>query len=160
MRTSPGKRSFRTLLYMLIQCTWGGLQTAMGAVVFLRYCGCRHTFYHGAVVTEYPRFSSLSLGLFIFVTQSPPRDKSGTIPFSEIPARLLVHEYGHTIQSALLGPLYLPVIGLPSALWNCLPICQRKWRGQLSYFSFFTEQSANRLGERVTGEKSMEAAVI
>lgn len=28
------------------------------------------------------------------------------------------HEYGHTIQSRYLGPLYLLVIGLPSILGN------------------------------------------
>ena len=28
------------------------------------------------------------------------------------------HEYGHTVQSRWLGPMYLPVVGLPSLLRN------------------------------------------
>jgi hypothetical protein len=27
------------------------------------------------------------------------------------------HEYGHSIQSKILGPLYLFIIGIPSLLW-------------------------------------------
>lgn len=113
-------------LFVLVQCTWGLLQTAAGAAVFLRYRNSPHSFYHGAVVTVYPFYFSLSLGPFIFLTDKPPRDRSGTVPHKQIPRRMLVHEYGHTIQSLLLGPLYLFVIGLPSALWAHLPCCQRK----------------------------------
>ncbi len=148
------------LLYLLLQCTWGLLQTAAGAVVFLRFRRCPHFRFHGAVVTMYPLYSSLSLGPFIFLTDKPPRDRGGKIPPPEIPRRMLVHEYGHTIQSLMLGPLYLPVIGLPSALWAQLPRCQRKWRGNMSYFSFYTEKSANYLGEKVTKAPSMGPAVI
>lgn len=148
------------LLYLLLQCTWGLLQTAAGAAVFLRYRHCPHSRFHGAVVTVYPLYSSLSLGPFIFLTDKPPRDRSGQIPGQEIPRRLLVHEYGHTIQSLILGPLYLPFIGLPSALWANFPACQQKWRGNRSYFCFFTEKSANFLGEKTTKEPSMGQAVI
>lgn len=148
------------LFYFLLQCTWGLLQTVLGTAVFLRYQSCPHSRFHGAVVTVYPLYSSLSLGPFIFLSGKPPRDRSGHIPDQEILDRLLVHEYGHTIQSLILGPLYLPVIGLPSLLWAQLPACQRKWQGKVSYFSFFTEKSANFLGKKVTGEPSMEQAVI
>lgn len=150
----------RTPLYLLVQCTWGLLQTAAGAAVFLVYRKCPHFFYHGSVVTEYPLPSSLSLGLFIFLTDRPPRDRRGQIPHGEISRRLLVHEYGHTVQSLLLGPLYLPVAGLPSALWANLPCCQRIWRGDVSYFSFFIEKTANSLGELAVKEPSMRDIVI
>ena len=150
----------RVLLYLLAQGTWGLLQTAAGAAVFLRYRKCPHSFYHGAVVTVYPLYSSLSLGPFIFLTDKPPRDRSGQVPLEEIPRRLLVHEYGHTVQSLLLGPFYLPVVGLPSALWAHLPLCQRRWRGKVSYFSFFTEKNANFLGEKITKEPSMGSIII
>lgn len=150
----------RTLLYLLVQCSWGLLQTAAGALVFLRYRRCPHSRFHGAVVTVYPLYSSLSLGPFIFLTDKPPRDWSGTVPYEEIPRRMLVHEYGHTVQSLILGPFYLPVAGLPSALWAHLPSCQRKWRGKVSYFSFFTERNANFLGEKITKEPSMGSIII
>lgn len=148
------------LLYVLLQCTWGLLQTAAGAAVLLRYRKCPHSRYHGAVVTVYPLYSSLSLGPFIFLSDKPPRDRRGLVPHGEISRRLLVHEYGHTVQSLLLGPLYLPAVGLPSALWAHLPACQRKWRGEVSYFSFFTEKTANSLGELAVKEPSMRGVVI
>ena len=51
------------------------------------------------------------------------------------------HEWGHTRQSRMLGPLYLPVIGIPSLLWALW------WRPtrRVSYFAFFTERWADRL---------------
>ena len=53
----------------------------------------------------------------------------------------VLHEWGHTRQSRMLGPLYLPVVGLPSLLWALW------WRPtrSVSYFSFFTERWADRL---------------
>ena len=79
----------------------------------------------------------------------------------ELSNRLLVHEYGHTIQSLILGPVYLIFIGIPSTLWGFLPNLNKKRRDEkISYFDFFTEKWANSLGEKVTGEKSMENLVI
>ena len=150
----------RKFLFLLVQCTWGVAQAAAGAAVFLRYRRSPHFRFRGAVVTVYPLYSSLSLGPFIFLTDKPPKDRRGQVLYEEIPRRLLVHEYGHTIQSLFLGPFYLPAVGLPSALWANLSSCQRKWRRDVSYFSFFTERSANFLGEKATGEPSMRAVVI
>ena len=46
-------------------------------------------------------------------------------------------------------------------LWGFLPHLNKKRKDeQISYFSFFTEAWANVLGEKVTGEKSMENLVI
>ena len=52
------------------------------------------------------------------------------------------HEWGHTLQSLLLGPLYLPLVGLPSLLWAAWWPPLRS----ISYFRFFTERWADRLG--------------
>ena len=118
---------------------------------------------HGAVITEWNDKSSVSLGMFVFVTKEPyfyNKLKDGYTK-DELSRRLLVHEYGHTIQSLILGPLYLIVIGIPSTLWGFLPNLHKKRKDdQISYFSFFTEDWANRLGEKVTGEMSMGNLVI
>ena len=53
------------------------------------------------------------------------------------------HELGHSVQSFYLGPLYLIVIGLPSLLWAWW---WNRDRG-MSYYSFYTERWADRLGE-------------
>ena len=153
----------RNILYCLCQCTLGMLQTLLGLFVFLFHIRERHNFYHGAIVTEWNDRSSVSLGMFVFVTSEPFfYDKlKDEYTMEELSSRLLVHEYGHTIQSILLGPLYLIIIGIPSTLWGFLPVFARtRKEKQLSYFSFFTESWANWLGENVTHQRSMEQLVI
>lgn len=152
----------KTALYRLIQCTWALPQTLLGLILFLLHLQEKHYSCHGAVITEWQGKSSVSLGLFVFVTADPYfQDKLPQYPKEELSARLLVHEYGHTIQSLLLGPLYLPLMGIPSTLWGFLPGASRMRREQqVSYFSFFTEKWANALGEKVTRCKSMEQLLI
>lgn len=153
----------RSILYGIVQCTWGIFQSLLGMIIFLVHIGDRHYFYHGAVITEWNDKSSVSLGMFVFVTKEPYfydklKDKYTK---EELSKRLLVHEYGHTIQSLILGPLYLIIMGIPSTLWGFLPYLNKKREDEkISYFSFFTEAWANILGEKVTGEKSMENLVI
>ncbi len=53
------------------------------------------------------------------------------------------HEYGHTRQSRMLGPLYLIFIGLNSLMHAWLHDC--KAHGQ-EYGHFWTERWADRLG--------------
>lgn len=57
------------------------------------------------------------------------------------------HELGHTIQSKLLGPLYLIVIGIPSitycGLRRIFPSLRKK-----NYYNFYTERTANYLSEK------------
>lgn len=52
------------------------------------------------------------------------------------------HEKGHTIQSLILGPLYLIVIGIPSIVWAGLI---HKHTNK-SYYWFYTEAWADKLG--------------
>ncbi len=155
-------KTLRRVLYILLQCTWGFPQTLLGLTVFLCNLRRRHFLYHGAVVTEGDFPWSASFGLFLFVTTRPMRDKrhKGRIPCFQMARCLLVHEYGHTIQSLLFGPLYLMVMGIPSAAWGFLPCFRRKRQRGAAYSDFFTERWANLLGEWVTGEKSMQGAVI
>lgn len=58
---------------------------------------------------------------------------------------LIAHEYGHYIQSQILGPLYLLVIGLPSAIWGLL--YRESWKKD--YYWFYTERWANKLGKTI-----------
>lgn len=57
------------------------------------------------------------------------------------------HELGHTIQSKILGPLYLIVIGIPSitycGLRRIFPSLRKK-----NYYDFYTERWANNLSEK------------
>ena len=151
----------KIFIYRIWQCTWGILQTLLGAVVFLMHYRDKHFNYHGAVVTVWEARSSVSLGMFVFVTSGPyfTEKFEGQIGVEDLSNRLLVHEYGHTIQSLVLGPLYLFLIGIPSTLWGFLGGTKRK-EEQIPYGAFFTEKWANTLGESVTGEKSIDELVI
>ena len=64
-------------------------------------------------------------------------------------AILLSHEYGHTFQSALLGPLYLLAVGLPSYIWANLPQMETKRSVRhIPYESRYPENWAEALGRR------------
>lgn len=151
----------KKIMYCIAQCTWGILQTMLGFVVFLMHYKNKHFCYHGAIITVWEPKTSVSLGLFVFVTSEPyfAKKYEGEINTEELSNRLLVHEYGHTIQSLILGPLYLIVIGIPSTLWGFLGGKKRRDE-QVPYGAFFTEKWANQLGEQVTGEKSIDMLVL
>ena len=122
-------------LYTVLQYTWGLPQTLLGSAVYLAHRKDRHGQYGNAKVTYWDRPEGLSLGKFIFI---PAKDKS-----------LLDHEYGHTIQSLILGPAYLPLVGLPSLLWNRHPYFRRKRKTTgKDYYSVIFEKTANKLGDR------------
>lgn len=146
-----GRAAMRSALYTIMQAIWGFPQTALGGVLFLAHARKPHFRYHSAVVTTWKSPKAVSLGLFIFL----PEMHNPTASKSNLDDKLLVHEYGHTIQSLILGPLYLPIVGLPSLLWLNVPACTRyRQRTGVSYYAFYTEHLANRLGELVLKEET------
>lgn len=138
---------------------WSLPQTVAGACVYLANRHCPHYRYHGAIVTIWNlRGKGMSLGPFIFTCPEKP-DKPMCLAKAD--PQLLVHEYGHAIQSLILGPLYLPFIGLPSVVWANLPVLKRaRQEKRLSYYSFYPERLANWLGERALGQPSPGQAII
>ena len=146
-------------LFRLLQWTWGFPQTLAGLFVFLLNLKAPHYPFHGSIVTVWGKKSSVSLGMFIFVTDDPfffHRGKRRSFSEKEFGDMLTVHEYGHAVQSLIFGPLYLFTVGLPSVLWGMLPVFVDKRRKKhISYYSVYPEHWANRLGEKVTGEKSI-----
>lgn len=128
-----------------LQWTWGNMQTVAGFVLYLWYIRCPHTYYRGSVMTTCPpTFWGLSLGMFIFVPDVPNKEEYA------------VHEYGHALQSLLLGPLYIFLIGIPSITWGRIP-CFVKLRQEknILYTSFYCEKWASDWGEKVTGKKAL-----
>jgi hypothetical protein len=81
------------------------------------------------VVTASNMYGGISLGNFVYC-RAPVYD------------RMVRHEYGHCLQSRILGPFYLLVIGLPSLLWALWWTPGRS----VGYYSFYTERWADRLG--------------
>jgi len=88
-----------------------------------------------------PRGNAVSLGYFVFWCAEDN-------PFVPVGPENIDHEYGHSIQSRWLGPLYLPVVGVPSMarVFYALgykAIKGKRWGG---YYSGFPENWADRLG--------------
>lgn len=132
----------KKLLFRLWQWTWGFPQTLLGAILFLIHRNSPHDRYRSCLVTYWPNSGSMSLGMFLFIGDSHRENP-----------QVFVHEFGHCIQSAFLGPLFLLVMGIPSFLWCNLPPARKLRREKgVSYYAFYPESTANRLGTRVTGE--------
>ena len=87
----------------------------------------------------------MSLSNHIFLPAKHFDKPLNEIMTSKWHSKYLAHEYGHTVQSRKLGPLYLIVVGLPSLIWAG---CFDKYREKhgISYYSFFTERWADKLG--------------
>lgn len=88
------------------------------------------TFQGAVVFIKKESYSSVTLGNHIFLS---PRATDTTVR----------HEWGHTRQSLILGPLYLIVIGIPSIIWAAT---HRTIASNKTYDWFYTEAWANKLG--------------
>jgi hypothetical protein len=138
-----------TFLFYLIQFTWGLLANIIGGTGFLIFLFTRykHESFYNAYITYVPgkeHKGAISLGIFIFVTvkEGEPHDKYWNRDNS-------IHEYGHTYQNLILGPLYLFIIGVPSLVWaQCFNTYREK--NKIDYYSFYTETWASKLGALVT----------
>ncbi len=130
----------KCFLFRLWQWSWGFPQNLLGFLLMLYHRRAPRSTYRDCVVIHWSGSGSMSLGMFLFLGNTHDR-------------RVLVHEFGHSVQSMLLGPLYLPVIGIPSFIWCNLPPFRklRKEKG-VSYYRFYPESSANFLGNLVTKE--------
>lgn len=73
-----------------------------------------------------------SLGIFVFMIDT------------RLPIGTYEHEVGHSKQSTILGPLYLFIIGIPSATW-CYYCDKYNKHGKI-YYTFYTEKWADKLG--------------
>ena len=128
------------LLFYAVQFTWGLPVNLVGFIVFLCCRGARRGVYRRSVVSFLPGGrGGLSLGVFTFVSA-----QDGDV------LRLCSHEYGHTLQCLLLGPLYWPLIVLPSAVWYHLFGGFRKRRG-IPYDWLYCERWATAWGKRRGG---------
>ena len=91
--------------------------------------------YKQAIVIPCVMRGAVTLGCYVFVGLNSEYRKT------------VKHELGHTIQSKILGPLYLIVIGIPSitycGLRRIFPSLRKK-----NYYDFFSEKSANYLSEK------------
>ncbi|MBQ7689496.1 MAG: hypothetical protein IJT27_09800 [Clostridia bacterium] len=131
--------------FYLVQWTWGLPVNLIGLLAYLcAYKKCRHEKYKNAFISYVPwKQGGVSVGLFIFIADN--RTEGWT-------NNTRIHEYGHTIQCLLLGPLYWVAVALPSAVWCNFFEGYRK-KHDVSYYKLYCESWANRWGQRWSGEK-------
>ncbi len=139
-------------LRVFIHWTWGYLQTIAGFFLYLAYIRYPHRYYHGVVRTAWDKNSALSMGMFIFTPFETAEDE-GRQEYCE---KVAVHEFGHTFQALLLGPLYPFIIGIPSLSWGNIPYFQ-KMRNEknIPYTWLFCEKWASFWGEKALKEKAI-----
>ena len=126
-------------------CVWGCIQTVLGLVVYLAACLFNRSWGHSSEwgVFFFKRFfgSGVCLGEGIILEGDP----------FTIDPQSVKHECGHRVQSRLLGPLYLLVVGIPSfarniydrlVLSKTMTVLERR----MWYYSGFPERWADRLG--------------
>lgn len=118
-------------LLLFISVLWQFPQTVLGIILCVWYFRrIKHIFPCGTgVIVRVEGFpGGISLGNVIIVA-------TGSDP------KTIKHECGHATQSLYLGWLYLFIIGIPSVFWAMV------WRPSMgSYYQFYTEAWANRLG--------------
>ncbi|MFP4484566.1 MAG: hypothetical protein ACLFO1_06890 [Spirochaetaceae bacterium] len=124
---------------------WQLPQHLLGLVllVALRAAGFGTTRYRRARVVLVPGNVGLSLGHFIFISR---RHRTPDLRGNDT---LLRHEYGHTIQSHMLGWLYLPLVGVPSIVQAAFSFAAARlgYPGPgRRYYRRFPENWADRLG--------------
>ena len=76
---------------------------------------------------------SVSLGKYIFISERSKNNR-----------KTIFHECGHTKQSRILGPLYLPLIGILSITWAAVH-SYIPYFSKYSYYVFPTEKWADKL---------------
>lgn len=112
---------------------WQLPQLALGLTLVLVLRASKRERHRGTAVYEAPRpRGGVSFGPIIIMNRNSHS------------RRLLAHEYGHSCQSVILGPLYLLVVGLPSVTFAMLTragVFRRE-----TYFARFPENWADRLG--------------
>lgn len=147
------EKGFTRFLFYLDQFTWGLSVNLIGAIVFLifKLQGCRSEKFCNAFIVyiDNKNFGGLSLGLFIFMNgkdQQPWKHDTR------------IHEYGHTIQCLLLGPLYWIVIALPSAVW-CNFFANYRKKNNVSYYWLYCESWANVWGQKWSSDTQSFSAL-
>ena len=125
----------------LRQWTYELPQTLLGYILTKIYSKKLNSIgeYASARVYAYEDFpGGISLGRYILI-----QDVSW---WPEYQDTMIKHEFGHCIQSKYLGWLYLPIIGICSGLHRLTYKWRMKQGWIKSYYDYWTEKSADKLG--------------
>ncbi len=139
------------IFFYAVQWTWGLSVNLVGGIAYficakiLKYP--HQKFGYSNIVYMPWNQGGLSMGTFIFIRDEKER--------KEWLYNCRIHEYGHTWQCLLLGPLYYPVVAIPSSIWcNCFAKYREK--NNVSYYKLYCESWANAWGEKFSQMKRIE----
>jgi len=122
----------------LIHYTWCLPQTLLGHIVLLFCKKVEEKEFKLSTVHIIENVFGVSLGKHILVGHVYNEEKT------------IKHEYGHVLQSLMLGPLYLPAIGLPSIIMNVISRFDYVFgKGNFAkrYYERWPENWADKLGK-------------
>lgn len=128
-------------LYFLLECTWGILSNALGALICLFFLCLGHKphLFRHFVYTQFSLFGDdnwggFEMGVFFFCCPNTDDGLNG-------------HEAGHSYQIALFGPLYWFVIGIPSVIrYWVFVIREKHGKSNPDYDSIWFEFQATNTG--------------
>ena len=133
-------KKFLLILWQFPQCLVGSLFYLFNRIKSKKPIK-RYITFDGIIyyLMEYVNDCGITLGEFIFL------DSDRSLHTNDI-----MNEYGHVLQSKMLGPFYIFIVGIPSLLINAFDrIFHKKWTNESKikwYFSKFPENWANKLG--------------
>lgn len=146
----------KAVLFYIWQFTYALAQNIIGLIMLAIYKskGAKSEWYHNALITyiDKKNFGGVSLGMFIFINQKREGDNLHDTK---------IHEYGHTVQSLILGPVWLFVIAIPSMIWCNTPyfVKMRKEKN-VSYYRAYCEGWSNVCGAWATKERFLTPELI
>lgn len=125
-------------LYYLLLFTNGIFMTIIGLLISFILLLCRREpikYYWIYYFKLFKYWGGVSLGLMFI------KDKQSKLEY------IGLHEFGHTFQNALLGPLFIFIVGLPSFIrYTYQNHCYKKGKSYKDYNAIWFEGSATKIG--------------
>lgn len=128
------------ILYYVLSATWGFIMTFIGlliTLILLMLCYKPHKNIYGWYFEIGENWGGVNLGLCTLTSRNPSE-------------HVLTHEFGHSVQSCIFGPMYIFIVAIPSVVryWYREYLIQVKHRDNLpEYDSIWFEGQATRLGQ-------------
>ncbi len=126
--------------YWILSLTWGGLMTWIGLIgMFVCVCcgGKIKRNGYGFIVVIGHNWGGVNFGLVSFI------NKYNRIGYFEDTRR---HEFGHSLQNIVFGPLHIFIVALPSAIRCWIYRHVAKVRERVDYYDIWFERTATEYG--------------
>jgi len=136
------QKKINKFLYYLVLCTWGILNTLIGAFMALGMliAGKKPKRFGPMVYFVTDKWVGFGLNFSFFMVVTKDVEES---------FRLLSHEFGHSLQNLIFGPLQLFIVDIPSAIrywWREFMYWLGKGKDLPDYDAIWFEGTATKYG--------------